>query len=206
MPLDSDVTNADSQLHVEFYEHERDPHKGKPFVRIVVPGDKTNVIDQPVREDHKRRFPRQWMFFQMKNAEGEIIGTPLSLWHQERPEELADGQFAELTILKFQSVEQVATASDNQIMRIGMGAAGLRERARSYLSGKNAQNSGAEMAKLQAETAELRAMLANITQMQSAAPLVAAKPKGKRGGWNKGKKRVPVNVQHNDAATMPTGS
>jgi hypothetical protein len=55
--MDSDVENADSKLYVEFYTHERKPHVGQPFVRIMVPGDKTNILDQPVREDHKQRFP-----------------------------------------------------------------------------------------------------------------------------------------------------
>lgn len=205
MPLDSDVSNADAQLHVEFYEHEREPYKGVPFVRIVVPGDKTNVIDQPARDDHKRRFQRQWLFYLSKSSEAQVIGTPLTLWRQERPEELLEGQFSELVILKFQSVEQVANATDGQLMRIGMGGVGIRERARQYLSSKNAQTSGAELAKAQAEIETLKAMVANIATMQMVAPLQTVKPKGKRGGWNKGKKKVPVNVQHNDAATGSAG-
>ena len=53
MALDSDVQNADSQLHVEFYEFkEEGPYKGQPFVRIAVPGDKTNIVETPVREPH----------------------------------------------------------------------------------------------------------------------------------------------------------
>lgn len=207
MPLDSDTENADAQLHVEFYEHKKEgPWKGKPFVLIAVPGDKTNVIDQPAGEHHKRRFQRQWLHFQRLNGEASVVGTPIGQWHMERPEELTDGQLSELTILKFLSVEQVAMASDGQIMRIGMGGVGIRERAKAYLSSKHAQASGAELSKAQAEIAELKAMVANIASMQAAAPLAAAKPKGKRGGWNKGKKRVPVNVQHDDAATGATGS
>jgi len=68
MPLDSDVPNGDEQLHVEFFiAKEIDPRwDGKPFIRINIPGDKTSVVEQPVREDHKRRFPRQWLYFQMK--------------------------------------------------------------------------------------------------------------------------------------------
>ena len=41
MSLDSDVNNADSHLSVEFFVFEREPYKGKPFVRIMSPGDKT---------------------------------------------------------------------------------------------------------------------------------------------------------------------
>lgn len=206
MPLDSDIANADAHLHVEFYEHEKDPYKGKPFIRIMIPGDKTSVIDTIAADHHKRRFQRQWLHFQAQNTEGQVVGTPLSVWHKERPDELTDGQFQELLILKFQSVEQLAMAADQQIQRVGMGAAGLRERARQYLSGKNAQVSGAELRAAQKEIAELRAMVANIAKMQSAAPLTAAAKLKKRSGWPKGKKRVLVNVQHDDAATGATGS
>lgn len=201
MPLDSDVNSADSQLHVEFYEYDKDPHKGKPFVRIVVPGDKTNIIDQPARDDHKRRFQRQWLHFLSTSGESQIIGTPLTQWNKERPEELTEGQLSELIILKFQTTEQVAIASDSQIQRMGMGAAGLRERARSFLSSKNAQTSGAELNQAKAEIAELKAMVANIASMQSAQPIT--KPKGKRGRPHKNK--VSIDVQHNDAAISAAG-
>jgi len=110
--LDSDVGNGDQHLHVEFYTYEKDPYKDRPFVRIIVPGDKTNVIDQPVREDHKARFPRQWLHFQMKSDNGLVIGTSLPDWNKDQPDEFTDYQMAELQILKLQAVDQVATASD----------------------------------------------------------------------------------------------
>lgn len=210
MPLDSDSPNADAQLHVEFYTYDKDgEYKDKPFVRIMVPGDKTNVIDQPARDDHKRRFQRQWLTFQMENSGAQVIGIPLSDWHRERPEELTDGQLQELIILKFMSVEQLARASDAQVAKVGMGAAGLRERARVYLGSRNSQIAGAEMQKQKSEIEELKAMVAQLSAlatMRAAEPLKAARPaKGKRGGWNKGKKKVPVNVQHNDAPASAAG-
>jgi len=205
MPLDSDVPNADALLDVKFYEYDRDPYKGVTFIRIITPGGK-DVYDQPAREHHKMRFQRQWLHFQSSLPGAEVIGTPLLVWNQERPEQLTDGQLQELTILRFQSVEQVAMASDAQIMRVGMGGAGLRERARMYLSSRNSAAAGAEMQKQKSEIEELKAMVANLTQMQAAAPLQAARPKGKRGGWNKGKKKVPVNVHNDNAPTGAAGS
>lgn len=206
MPLDSDAPNADAQLHVEFYEHDREPNKGVPFVRIMIPGDKTNIYDQPARDHHRQRFPRQWLYYQMKNSDASVVGTPLLVWHRERPDEFSVGQMEELNILKFQTVEQLATASDAQIQRVGMGAAGLRERARSFITAKNAQTSGAELANAQAEIAALRALVeglaANATAAKEAAPV---KSRGRRGGWNKGKKRVPVNVNHDNAAIDAAG-
>ena len=160
--LDSDVGNGDQHLHVEFYTYEKDPYKDKPFVRIIVPGDKTNVIDQPVREDHKARFPRQWLHFQMKSDTGLVIGTSLPDWNKDQPEEFTDYQMAELQILKFQTVEQVATASDGQLQRVGMGGTGLRDRARAYLLNKNQTESSTELAKTRNELEELKAQMAEL--------------------------------------------
>jgi hypothetical protein len=163
--LDSDVNNADAQLHVEFYTKEDGPRKGKAYVRIMAPGDKTNIIEQPARDDHKQRFPRQWLYFQMQQNEdaAQQIGTPLSQWHRDYPEEVNKDQIAELNILKFVTVEQLALASDGQLQRVGMGAVGLREKARQYLNRKNRTESNAELADTKRQLAELQAQLAGLT-------------------------------------------
>jgi hypothetical protein len=162
LALDSDVFNADTHLHVEFYVYDKDPYKDKPFVRIIVPGDKTTIIDQPVREDHKQRFARQWLHFQMQNNNAEVIGVPLSQWVKDDPENFNDMQMAELQIFKFQTVEQVATASDSQLQRIGMGAVGLRELARRYLQVKNQSSSQTEIEHTKQELAEVKEQMAAL--------------------------------------------
>lgn len=211
MPLNSDAPNADAQLHVEFYEHDRVPNKGVVFVRIMIPGDKTNVFDQPARDHHKERFPRHWLAYQMQHMDVSVIGTPLLHWHQQRPEEFTAGQLDELTILKFQTVEQLATASDGQIQRVGMGAAGLRERARQFISAQNSKVASAELEKQADEIAMLKAAILRMDAQRAEPPKEqtysagAARRGGKRGGWNKGKKKVPVNVNNNDAATHAAG-
>lgn len=160
--LDSDIANADSQLHVEFYLSDEERYKGTPFVRIIVPGDKTNVIEQPVREDHKERFPRQWLYFQMKSQDGGIIGTPISEWHKAAPEDINRGQVEELSILKFQSVEQLATASDAQLQRFGMGGAGLRDRAKMFITRKNRTDSQVELDETKKQLAELQEQMKEL--------------------------------------------
>lgn len=164
MPLDSDIENADSKLSVEFYTNVTALYNGKPFVRIMVPGDKTTIIDQPVREDHKQRFPRQWLYFQMKNSGDSIPGTKLQAWHDDEPETFTTGQMEELQILKFQVVEQVAGASDSQLQRIGMGGVGLRERAKAYLASRNRDAATAENQAMRCEIDELKAMVAALTE------------------------------------------
>lgn len=166
MALDSDINNSDSHLHVEFYENDRAPYKGVPFVRILIPGDKTTEIDQPVREDHKERFPRQWLYYQMKNSEGVMIGTPLQEWRNSDPEEFSDRQMAELQILKFQTVEQIATASDSQVQKVGMGAAGLRELARAFLTRKNNVKNNSELEETRRKLQELQEQMAMLMEQR----------------------------------------
>jgi hypothetical protein len=163
--LDSDIANADSHLHVEFYISDEKDYKGRPFVRIIVPGDKTNIVEQPVRDDHKERFPRQWLHFQMKQSEqdtGVIPGTPLHVWAAADPEFVNRGRLEELHILKFQTVEQVATASDAQLQRIGMGGTGMRDKARLFLTQKVRSDSSAELEKTRQELDELKAQMAEL--------------------------------------------
>lgn len=173
MPLDSDVPNGDEQLHVEFYITDAKGWEGKPFVRINIPGDKTNIIEQPVREDHKARFPRQWLYFQMKQSEKDapqVIGIPLSKWNQDFPEELTRGHIEELHILKFQTVEQVAGASDQQLQRLGMGGPGLRERAKAYLNRRNRQETQGELEETKRQLAELQAQMTALTARKPGRP------------------------------------
>jgi len=189
MPLDSDISNADSHLHVEFYVHDKAPYKDTPFVRIMVPGDKTNIIEQPAREHHKERFIRQWLHFQSQNTDGQVIGTMLDKWNKDKPEDFNEHQMAELQILKFQTVEQVATATDAQLQRIGMGAAGLRERARGYLTQRNQSESSSELAKTRSELDELKAQMASLMSQR--------KPGRPR--------KEDVDVQYDDASVGATG-
>lgn len=175
MALDSDISNADAQLHVEFYTREEGPNKGKPYVRIQAPGDKTNVIDQPLRDDHKERFPRQYLYFQMQQNENAAsqIGTPLAEWHRDEPDNINRDQIIELNILKFVTVEQLALSSDAQLQRVGMGGVGLRERARQYLNRKNRSDASAELEDTKKQLAELQAQMA---------ALMAGKTETKRRG------------------------
>jgi hypothetical protein len=165
--LDSDTHNADSFLDVRFYICEEGDFKGKPFIKIEVPGDKTNIFDQPVNDNHKARFPRQWLHFQMQHDDGPVIGTPLKQWRDDAPEELSVGQMEELQILRFGSVEQLARASDAQLQRIGMGAAGLRERAKAYLDRKNRSESSIELEKTRNELEELKQQMQQLLAARS---------------------------------------
>lgn len=162
MALDSDINNADSQLHVTFYENDVDPYKGVTFVRIITPGDKTVVREQAVNDDHKKRFPQKWLSYSMKDEDATPIGTPLADWNKAQPEEFNDFQMAELQIYKFQTVEQLALASDSQLQRIGMGGVGLRERARQFLAAKNRSADAIELDNTKQQLAVLQAQMQDL--------------------------------------------
>lgn len=174
MPLDSDIYNADEQLQVEFYiAKDVDPKwDGKPFVRINIPGDKTTIIEQPMTEDHKRRFPRQYLYFQMKQNEQDApaVGTSLDIWFAEGNGDITRGHIEELRILKFQTVEQIAAASDAQLQRIGMGGPGLREKAKAFLNRRNRSETENQLDETKKQLAELQAQMAS---------LLARKPAGR---------------------------
>ena len=73
MPLDSDINNADSQLHVEFYVKDSGANEGRPYVRIMAPGDKTNIIDQPVTGE--RWVGARGMATRFRGPFGGVAGT-----------------------------------------------------------------------------------------------------------------------------------
>jgi hypothetical protein len=98
----------------------------------------------------------------MQNNNAEVIGVPLAQWVKDDPENFNDMQMAELQIFKFQTVEQVATASDSQLQRIGMGAVGLREQARRYLTVKNQSSSQTEIEQTKKELAEVKEQMAAL--------------------------------------------
>ncbi len=199
MPLDSDVTNGDSQLHVEFYEHKLDPHMGKTFVRIMVPGDKTNIVDRPLRESDKSRFPRQFLHFQMKNASDIVVGTTLEAWREECPEDISDNQLAELRILGFRTAEQLATASDGQLQKVGLGSVGLRERSKAYLTRKSETKNSKELYQTRTELEEMRAQMAAMSEQLNAAGNISLAMKKKPG-----RPKALVNVKHDDASVGAT--
>ena len=197
--------NPDSLLHVEFYWHEpEDMNKsmeaGKivkgpkmPYVRIQAPGDKTSTIETPVRDEHKRRWPEKWLYWQMKEGMieggGEVPGWKLEEWTH-----LNADQVRELKYLRFSVVEQIAGASDEQIQKLGMGGLGLREVARQALRNRMGAEVKEELSKKDAELAEMRERMARLEAALLAKPEPVAEPAEapkKRGGRPKGSKNKP---------------
>jgi hypothetical protein len=170
-------SNPDNQLSVVFYSKTlqdmfKTETEGRPIfndcemVRITMPGDQLTIIDTFAREDHKKRFPRQWEHYKAGRAgDQRLVGkTPLTAWNQLTP-----AQAEELRHMKFYAVEDIANASDEAISRIGM-AAGMspyafREAAANFLM---ASKDAAALSKSQKEVQELRDQMAQMQQQFAA--------------------------------------
>ena len=199
MAIESDVRGADENLYAEFYvkpvkQNFASEEAGRPifsdvvYVKIMTPSDLLTQIDTIAREDHKARFPRQWAYFQNKQAGmQQVVGTPVGEWPL-----LTASAAEELRALKFFTVELIANANDGQLQRMGMlaGMSGhsLRDKARAFL---NLANDSAEEAKREAELAELKAenerikaetdkKLAEMQDQMKALLLMASEKKPKR--------------------------
>lgn len=193
--------NPDTLLHVEFYWHEQeDVHKSEaagkivrlpkqPYIRIQNPGDKTSIVESPVFERHKARWPDKWLYWQIKEGliEGaaDVPGWKIEEWTHLQPE-----QVRELKFLRFSVVEQVAGASDEQIQKLGMGGLALREAARIALRARMGAEVREEMNKkeaqisaLQKENAEMKEKFAKFEAfMAASSPPDKAPPLKARSG------------------------
>lgn len=197
--------NPDSLLDVQFFMHEpEDVHKSEaagkvvrlprtPYVRIQNPGDHTSVIEAPVTERHKQRWPDKWLYFQIQNdmVEGasEIPGWKIDEWTQITPD-----QVRELKHMRFTVVEQIANASDSQCQKIGMDGMSLREKARLALRARfgvelkqEMEQKDAKISALENANKELMEKFAKFEQFMAA----SEEPK-KRGKPAKFSPDIPV--------------
>ena len=166
--------NPDEVLHVEFYWHEpimqrqsieqQKVVKGKkmPYVRIMRPGDQTSIIETPVRDDIKARFPQKWLSWQMR--EGLIAGSGEDApgWKIDDWPVLTADQKHELKYLRFYTVEQLAGASDIQLQRLGIGGVGLREQAKAAIKKRYREEYEAELKARDQENKDLKERLLRL--------------------------------------------
>jgi hypothetical protein len=190
MALPSDEQGADSRLQVRFYkkpvqQEQESMDAGRPiykefdFVHICVAGDTLTEIDTYALASHKTRFPIQWANYMNRVGanDQEVVGTPVSEWPL-----VSKSQAEELRAMKFFTVESIASASDQQLQRMGM-AAGMspyafRDKAKAFLNlattsaetDKREQEINAlkeELAKKDLETVKMKAETdAKLAQMQ----------------------------------------
>ena len=173
--------NPDSLLHVEFYWYEpTDKNKTEDtfaetgvwrqikmpkaiYVRIMKPGDPTSIIETPLREDHKRRWPDKWQYFQIQN--GMIDGGANQPGWKIEEWDLSEEEVHRLKYLRFYTVEQVAGASDAQVSGIGMGGLGLRKKAQDACKARATAEVRSELDAKDKVIADMQKQLAELTAL-----------------------------------------
>jgi hypothetical protein len=133
---------GDDRLIVLFYNKSvlniaRSKQEGKrifesrEFVKIQTPGETLNILDRPVQETDKQRWPQQWDRFCRGNAQIPD-GIPISLLFPDRPN-ISDM----LQSNSIHTVEQLANLSGHAIQSIGMGCQEWVNKAGKYMEQAN---------------------------------------------------------------------
>jgi hypothetical protein len=121
----------------------------REFVRIIIPGDRRSMAVEPVNDEHRARWPKDYEAFTAGRA-APLEGTPLKEWPVSA---MTASKAEELAFFNIKTVEQLAALNDGQLQNLGMGARELRERSRLWLS--VAKSGAAPLERLQAENERL---------------------------------------------------
>lgn len=133
----------------------------KDYVKIQHPGETLNIVDRPVQESDKNRWPRQWgMFSQGKQQVPD--GIPITLLYPDKP------SITDMLIgYNIHTVEQLANLSANGVQTVGMGCQEWVNKAAKYLeraeNGVGFHKFEQEIAKKDTEIATLQRQLRELT-------------------------------------------
>lgn len=171
--LDESRFADDAKLFVQFYrkpvlqpglseQEGRAIYKEVDFIKIMVPGDKLNIIERPVDSIDERRFADRYAKWKA-GAGNAIEGTPLASLPKMTPTKVEEYKF-----FGIHTVEQLAEANDN----VGQKFFGFQEDKRSAkafieIAKGNApfEKMNSELKERDAKIEELQAQIEAITRM-----------------------------------------
>lgn len=138
--------------------------KSVDWIEIIVPGSRDRV-SCPVRIEHRNRFPEQWDSYKRNEDRVVADGTPITEWQG-----IARTRAMELRAQGFYTVEQFASAPENQIAKTGQDGRRLQEQAKAFLDGQQELASErriraeleSKFAEQVAKTAELASQVAEL--------------------------------------------
>lgn len=125
------------------------------MVRIIIPGDKHNIVERRVRENDKERWPKAYEAFRRMEdyvPDGTIIDT----WPM-----LSRAQVEDLKYMNIFTVEQIADLPDDKLGSIGLGGRMMRKHAQAFIE---TSKRGAVPAQLVAENEQLRGQVGLLVQ------------------------------------------
>jgi hypothetical protein len=132
------------------------------LVRIVVAGDSSTMVCQPVDDAVKQRFPDQYRMWKQTRENRVVNGTPIKEWPL-----LTTLQVAEMTAAHIETVEELANLSDSNVTRIGEGRV-WRAKAAAWLdSAKNGADSSRYAAENERMRADMETMKRTIAELSA---------------------------------------
>jgi len=163
-------------LYVQFYMHSvqdsaesliqgRSIFNEVEYVRIRTPGDKSSIIERPLRfgplpGDDNNRFAQEYFMFKQGVAD-PLIGTPLTEWPQ-----VTSSQVNEMVHFNVRTVEQLATMSDTNAQNFA-GILKLREKAKVFLQNAKDQAPLLQMQnELESRDNQIETMMNQMQEMQ----------------------------------------
>ena len=143
----------------------------KIFLKKLVPGDSTLVVDRPMREQDIDEFPIEWARFEQKK-EQKVSGTPIDVWSA-----ISETQKAEFKALHIFTIDQFAQLADSVGNKI-MGFNDLRDKARAFIAAakdtavfdKIRAETDAKLAQQEEEMAQLRELVNQLSAKKSGRP------------------------------------
>jgi hypothetical protein len=130
-------------------------HEDHIYVKIQHPGETLNIVERPVREDDKRRWPRQWQQFEAGSTQVPD-GIPISLLFPAKPSIAMT-----LKGYNIHTVEQLSNLSAQGMATVGMGCQEWVNGAKRYL--EHAEK-GVSHHKFEAEVNSLKTANATLTR------------------------------------------
>ena len=184
---------GDEKVYAEFYIHpKKNPQKSlaegrniyedTPYVKIMAAGGKNNIVQRPVRDSDKQRFPKQWQAFINKEEQVQE-GTPLHEWAG-----VTRSQVEELKSIGIRTVEALANMPDSSNSGF-LGINAIKQKAKAFMEDAKLMAPIEELNKenqaLRSEINDLKAMLSNMQSNLDSEPLhetheVQTKPKSRR--------------------------
>lgn len=145
-------TGSDKNLTVKFYYREEwDPISKemikKEMVSIHRPGDKSWRYDSYPTLDHKRRFAAEYALF--KKGDNKQLGTPIEDWSY-----LQIRQLDELKYMGVETIEQIASMSEEQTKMLGFEGEELKAQAIAYCFSRQKNNLEAKLQEILSERDE----------------------------------------------------
>jgi hypothetical protein len=149
-------------------------HEGRDFVKIQHPGETLNIVDRPVQDSDKQRWPRQWAAYAAGKRDVPD-GVPIDLLFPSKPEVAAT-----MRGYNIHTVEQLSNLSGSAIDTVGMGAQDWVNAAKRYMDqanrGVNYHQFEKAMADKDAELRQMKRQIADLSAMLRSKQAEAKEP------------------------------